>query len=342
MTMPRIFLYLILLLFFACLTACESGFQPSEQQQTDPSANEYRFTKGGAPVELIVRLSESTIDLSELLMVTIEVQFKEGVQVLPPYLSESVYEPLVLVKPPKNETVWSEKRQRMIHRWSYTFEPWSSGNFSLKPFSIHFRLDSEKSDDLSKWPVYAISSESIAYSVTAITTEELDDIKPIKGMVYPPYRYWIPVTAALAVIAIGIVAYGLIRIREGRTPGLETTGPSIDNYAEALSRLDTLEQKQLVEQSAFNAFHTELSTILRDYLEKHLGLKAREQTTQEFVQDIVDRRRFTSSQRRELEAYLELADLVKFASFQPGSDISLNALNSVRSFIQSTGQPNDV
>ena len=64
-------------------------------------------------------------------------------------------------------------------------------------------------------------------------------------------------------------------------------------------------------------FYVELTAIVRRYIERTTGVHAPEQTTQEFLQEISRRKDFPAEQSRRLRSFLEAADLVKFAAYQP-------------------------
>jgi hypothetical protein len=230
----------------------------------------------------------------------------------------------------------------LINRWTYRFEPLVSGEFKLNPFTIAFRLDKEKPAKIDEWPVYQVHTETISYKVLPSEIGDLDDIRDIKGLIYPPYKYWIPLTTLLCLLALGIGGAIFLRLKQQRRPDFDNRIPLIDYYTDALNKLHSLEQQDYISKAEFKLFHTELTAILRNYLEHHFGLRANEQTSEEFIQDMIQTRTFTEKQREELNRFLQLADLVKFATFEPGSQISEDALNNVRTFIQTSGKPHDL
>ena len=116
----------------------------------------------------------------------------------------------------------------------------------------------------------------------------------------------------------------------------------VDFCRQALDELDCLEQKDLIGKQAFDQLHTELSAILRRYLENYFQIKAQEQTTEEFIVEISESKQFSGEWRNMLQQFLRLADLVKFATFEPGADISRGAVRDVRSFIVKTGRQHGI
>ncbi|MBU2514367.1 hypothetical protein KJ966_23770 [bacterium] len=334
--------FLILFGIIMILFACErNGGEEVKESPDNHRDTEYTFKRGGSPVEVVVKLSSVELELTDFLTVTIESRFPEDTHITPPYLSEEVYAPLLLIENPKNETVWAEKKNLMINRWTYRFEPLISGEFELNPFIISFRLEKEKTDNLNNWPVYKIYTEPIKYSVSAINYNELDDIRDIKGMILPPFKY-LPLIISLVIIGFIISSIFLFQKYGKNVDALDPTVPEVDFHQQALLRLKDLEQRDLIGQSAFDQYHTELANILRDYIENIFGLRAKEQTTEEFIKEVYETQHFNTEQRQILDRYLRLADLVKFATFNPGSEISISALNNVRTFVQTTGRSDEV
>ncbi len=331
--MKRLFLILIISLV---LNSCQDKLSGSaENPLLESNELERTFHRGGSPVEVIVRLSAEEIMITEFLTVTIEVWHPEGTHITPPYLSEQHYDPLKLVESPKKETGWSEEKSKLFNRWAFRLEPLISGDFSIKPFVVGFRFEKEKTKDPKNWPVYKIHSEAIPYKVNSAGFENLDDIKGIKGKIIPPYDFFPLIIAGLATISVFCIYFLSIRLT-GRKRLREEPVERVDYRAIALSKLLELEKKKLEDQAAFDRFHTELADLLRDYIENIFGLKAKEQTTEEFIKGVYDTNQFTPDQRGILNRYLQLADLVKFATYNPGSEISFDALKNVREFVQST------
>lgn len=329
----------ILLVFLA---GCDTSSPPNtDPLPVDPNLN-YKFTQGSIPLEVWVRLSKRELDLTDYLIVTIETRAAEAVRVIPPYLSEEVYSPLLLIEQPKQETTWSQADGILINRWIYTFEPLESGEHTLKPFSIYFRLEKEKTERIEQWPDYELQTTLIPYTVIPFEVGQQEDIRDMIGLIVPPYNFIPPVVVIL--VLGGILTGYLIWLRRRtiRHQGNLPFAPAIDYYQHSLERLQSLERKNLIAGGKFDAFFTELSIILRDYLDHKFGLRAKEQTTQEVIAELMATRQFTDEQRQDLDRYLQLADLVKFATFQPGHQISEAALNGVRTFIYSTGKPHEI
>ena len=334
--------FIIYILILLSLFSCQTPKNSRESNPDEVFEVIKRYNLGGAPVHLNVKLSKKSIDLTEFLKVVVEIEFTEETQIIPPFLPESVYYPLLLVENPENTTQWSDNRDFLISRWIYQFEPLKSGDFTLKPFSLFFRLKKEKNSDPDKWPIYQINTESIPYQVSSVEISETDDIRDIKGLILPEYRY-APILISGGCLLFIIICYVLIKwYRQNQNPESKKTKSKADFYELTLHKLDDLEAQNLISKNEFNQLHTQLSTILRYFIENHFGLRAQEQTTEEFMKEMQQSIHFNNEQRGILIHFLKLADLVKFATFDPGSQISQDAMLSIRDFVIATGRQNEV
>ena len=334
---------LILLLLLSIVAACKdfTVLSPGDTDSDKPEIEKI-FSLGGAPVQVKVRLSQETIALTDRLKMTLLIEYSEDVRIIPPYLSEVVYAPLLLTEKPQNDVRWSQDNQFLINEWHYVFEPIESGKFTLNAFTVFFRLNQERTADIANWPIYKIRIEPIPYQVLSVELDPAADIRDIKGFMLPEYRF-IPVviTAGIILILGGMgFAFFLYRSRF-KKEGFVEENP-VDFCRQALDELDCLEQKDLIGKQAFDQLHTELSAILRRYLENYFQIKAQEQTTEEFIVEISESKQFSGEWRNMLQQFLRLADLVKFATFEPGADISRGAVRDVRSFIVKTGRQHGI
>ena len=334
----RIVVLLLLLIF----CSCESFQGAKSTEPHDPSSVEKRFSLGGAPVEVVINLSQKKIAITDSLKITVRVEYGDTVQIIPPYLSESVYHPLMLIAAPTEDTKWSRQIDRMESRWQYQFEPVTSGEFTLKPFALYFRIGSEKPASGDDWPIHKIETEAISYTVISVDIDEGEDIRDIKGLILPEYNFR-PVIITALIIGFSLVL--LMVLRHYRYLWEKDPIPAeakIDFYLEALRQLKALEAQDLISEQNFYGLHTQLSSILRSYIENFFGIRAQEQTTEEFIKGISHSSIFTREQQQMLHQFLKLADLVKFATFDPGANTSSEAMQGVRSFIDDTGNPNEI
>ena len=102
----------------------------------------------------------------------------------------------------------------------------------------------------------------------------------------------------------------------------------------AFNRLSELEQKKLWETGKINEYHTELSEIIRRYLEGRFKFIALELTTDEILTEL--KSVINNDIFKKLQKILERADLAKFAKNQPTDLQNLESMSLAKEIISST------
>lgn len=144
------------------------------------------------------------------------------------------------------------------------------------------------------------------------------------------YGLWI-----LAVIAVLAIAAWLVwkftRKAKGTPPKFNPVSP----YDEALARLNGLKEERLCEQGREKDYYTQLTDILRNYLQRRFGINAMEMTSTQILSTL-EHNEQTRLPRRFMNRVLEIADFVKFAKVRPLPDDNVQAFNSSMQFVEET------
>ena len=119
-------------------------------------------------------------------------------------------------------------------------------------------------------------------------------------------------------LLLAIVFYFIFRKKEKKLV-VKIAIPAIQ---EAMLRLKELDEKQLLQQHKIKVYYSELTDIIRTYIEKDIHIPALESTTNELIETMVD---FNTSSKlgisketiQQLKIVLQSADLVKFAKSKP-------------------------
>lgn len=93
-------------------------------------------------------------------------------------------------------------------------------------------------------------------------------------------------------------------------------------FEEAIERLQKLDEKLLWQNNEVKKYYSELTEIIRSYIEKELKIPALESTTDELIDtlaDFNDAKTIETSKDviKKLKELLQEADLVKFAKSKP-------------------------
>jgi hypothetical protein len=163
-------------------------------------------------------------------------------------------------------------------------------------------------------------------------------IKPIKGPLSVPLTFreilpWL-LLAILAILIITGVLYYLKKRKKSEPVFQIRTKIQLSPYDIALSELEKLRLKKLWQTGRTKEYHSELTDILRKYLEDRFNIMALEMTSQEIMDSVRIQKEIHNESIVKLNFILSMADLVKFAKMQPlpaENDMSMeNAVAFVR------------
>ena len=156
---------------------------------------------------------------------------------------------------------------------------------------------------------------------------DIHDIKP-DVVILPPWWVWIALV--LAVIAVVLVVW----LRKRRQDAKEQFVPRQNAVEEARERLEAA--RKLMLAGEVEAFYIAVSDAVRQYIERQFRLRAAEQTTEEFLQDMARSQRLRPTHKELLGDFLTQCDLVKFARFRPGPKEMEAALAAATRFVDET------
>ena len=175
----------------------------------------------------------------------------------------------------------------------------------------------------------------------AVITPQIDSlsIRPIKGIVKEPIRledfYSMMVTVAV-ILVLGLLGFFLYR-RFKNKPEHEVYVAPPKAHEVALKKLQLLRDKELWQQGKIKEYQSELTYIVREYLEERFEIQALESTTVEIVQEL-KQKDITEDHKAELTDMFRMADMVKFAKATPPVDIQSTLLNKATQFVEKTKQ----
>lgn len=166
------------------------------------------------------------------------------------------------------------------------------------------------------------------YSDVAVAEKKFLDFMPDWVM---DYFWWIVI--AIIIIAVAVFVY-MKWLRHGKIPLIPVKKP-IPPYELAINRLSSLQDQMLWQKGAEKEYYTELTDILRTYLEGRFGINAMEMTTPQ-IMDAISNNEGISEYTSLINAVLMQADFVKFAKARPLADENQRAFGNVRQFVEVT------
>ncbi|KAB1158848.1 protein BatD [Tenacibaculum aiptasiae] len=171
---------------------------------------------------------------------------------------------------------------------------------------------------------YLTDSLLINVATVAIDTTKIKKF-PIKGIKGEPYQfddfknyiYW----AIAILILIGLIIYYFV-FRKKKEEQETVVVPLLPPYEEAIQKLQELDSKLLWQNNHIKKYYSELTGIVRSYIERELNIPALESTTDELIDTLKDFDETKSIETtketiQKLKELLQESDLVKFAKSKP-------------------------
>lgn len=153
-----------------------------------------------------------------------------------------------------------------------------------------------------------------------VDTSANAEIRDIADIERVPYTFWEVfrwVLLALAVLAVGFLAWWLYTHRRKIQEVLGTAEPVDTRTPEqrALDTLEALRNQKLWQSGKVKEYHTELTDAVRRFIEESTAIRATDMTSDETVEEIENLK--LKIETSLLEDIFRTADLVKFAKSEP-------------------------
>ena len=222
------------------------------------------------------------------------------------------------------EIVEKGKIDTVIDGGAYTFKQrllvtgFDSGKYYIPSF--HFQIT-------TNGQVNQYNTDSLPVEVQTVAVDTAKAFKPIKDIVEVKFSlldYWKQILAAIVLIGfiVFLVLY-FVKNKKTKIPEKQTKAPPEKTHEKALRLLNELKAKQYMQQGKGKEYFTEMSDIVRTYLEERFAITALEQTTDELLSLLkkqTDGKAELRKIRPELKQILRTADLAKFAKANPLPD----------------------
>ena len=277
----------LLLLSFFCLNAAAQDIKAEAKLQ-----------------QYTIRIGDQT-----KLFLVVHQPLKEHVNF--PKLADTLVSKVQIVSAGKLDTVFDQHDQKFIDvTQSYLITSFDAGTYALPAFAFGTAAGVLKTNELT------LQVETVKVD----TTKGVYDIKQPLIVTYTfvdwlrDNWYWIVVPIFLIAGIIGLVWY--LKKRRKEKPVIAIVKPGLPAHIIAINKLNELKDKKLWQQDEVKLYYSELSDVLREYLEKRYVIKTHEKTTDEIFAGL-KHIAIKEEDKSVLKQILVLADLVKFAKEKP-------------------------
>ena len=210
----------------------------------------------------------------------------KGTQVLWPMIKDTILGNIQVIERSKIDTTLSADKKNIQLFQTLKFTCFDSGFYTIPPLRFYYR-------NLPDTTTRYAESEIQILTVHTIHVDTTQAIKPIKGPVKVPfsileYLPWIIAGLLFIAVAVFLIFY-YIKRKQGEP--IFTLRPAVKYkpHELALMELSKLKVKKLWQAGKPKEYHTELTDILRKYLENQFKLLAMESTSAEIMDDLKEK-----------------------------------------------------
>ena len=278
------------------------------------------------PVEVLVTADPPAVELGKDLVLTVRITAPSEMQVAMPVLEDRVEgfsvggvfdrDPVV-----RDGKTTLERRARLT--------PVLAEEYRVAPMPIEV-VDAGRSPAEQSW----FPTRPIVFDL--VPPVEGDPGKEIGVAMDPVWVRPSAKTLAAALLSTAVLAgLGVLLWKILRRAHRQIQLMRLSPRERAMKELTMLLARDLIGKALVKQFYLELTMIVRRYVERAHGIRAPEQTTEEFLEAASRDHRFGPHVLARLRAFLEAADLVKFAAHRPDRQAVDDAFRTAKDYVES-------
>jgi hypothetical protein len=282
-------------------------------------------------------LGSDTALIGDQLCLSLELTVPDGSKVTWPVFEDTLVRGVEILRRTGVDTLAKEGGQFTLKQ-ELLITSFDSGNYAIPPVPFRFL-------ELRDTTKYYTETRPLKLYVKSPDIDPAGDIKTIKPPLKAPVTFaeiapWLGGAAFLLLAGLGLWYYLQRRKKEEPVFRIRQK-PKLPPHQIALEALETLKQKKLWQAGRVKEYYTELTDIVRVYIEDRFGIMAMEMTTDEIMAALKGTG-VPDSHRGKLYSTLAEADLVKFAKSRPLPDENDANFHHCVDFVRQTRPAEDL
>ncbi|HET7734087.1 MAG TPA: BatD family protein [Paludibacter sp.] len=275
------------------------------------------------------RLDSTVLRIGEQTHLTFEVSQQPNQKVIMPIFSDTIKGGLEMVEPVKTDTLKSADGHIQVTQ-HYVVTAFEDSLLYIPPFPFVSNGDTVWSKSLSLKVVQPFKIDT--------ASNQLADIKPVMEPKYDWLGLLLKVLIVLGIGGLLVLFYFLYRKYFEVKPALDVKSQELllPAHVVALNYLDKIKQEKAWQQGRSKEYHTELTDVIRSYIERMFNINSLEMTSEEILDQFRLMRMEQKSVYLSLQQILKLADLVKFAKWDATPDEHELSLLNAYLFVNQT------
>ncbi|WP_047450623.1 hypothetical protein [Alistipes sp. ZOR0009] len=288
------------------------------------------FIAGASAQDFKVHLDSSKILIGSQTALKVEVLLKEGKKVRFPNLPDTLQPGLEVVAQFATDTSKAENGAILLTK-RYILTSFDSGSYVIPRIPILY-FNGSNVDTLLTQPI------SLKVNTVAVDSTKRP-LYGIKANIKAPYTFEEIAIAIIAILLlIGAIVGIVMYFRKNKEQPIFTFKKKIVEpaHVKAFKELEQLQRKKLWQNGHVKEYFSELTDILRKYLEERMNINAMEMTSFEIMASLKGAGYSNKVLFERLMSTMNTSDLVKFAKYTSDPIENDQATKSIYDFIDDT------
>lgn len=278
------------------------------------------------------KLDSNKILVGDQVKLKVQLTYPAKTTISWPELKDTLTKNIEIVQKSEIDTLSKDVKKFTLNQ-TYTITSFDSGSFYIPQISFKYKNPGDTG-------YFEALTDSLLLNVNTIAVDTTKAIKDIKGPLSVPWTFMeiLPYLIGIVLLAaiIWFVIYYIRKRRRGEAL-IDFSKPKLPPHEEAMKALEALRNKKLWQNNKVKDYYTELTEIIRTYIEKRFGIHAMEMTSDEIMTSFgaID---IANNTKMRLSQMFVLADLVKFAKAHPLPNEHGLSLDNAFEFVKETKQ----
>lgn len=276
---------------------------------------------------------DATIDSLQILIgkqakIKLQVSFDAKLKPVFPHPKDSLVHGVEIVEIAKPDIQYLNNKQRLLVTNEYTVTSFEAGLYYIPPFKINIG-----------GKTYASKALALKVISVPVDIKHPDRFFAQKDVVNPPFMWdewaWTFFISILAIPLLFLIIFLIMRLRDNK-PIIKRikVEPQLPPHQQAMSEIERVKSERIWQKGLLKEYYTELTDILRTYIQNRFGFNAMEMTSSEIIEKIMEME--DTQMIKDLKSLFQTADLVKFAKHVPMmNENDANLLNAIQ-FVDET------
>lgn len=279
--------------------------------------------------EAVARLDSTEMYIGDQISFYLEFTAPDSIDAQWPYRKDTLTDKIEILNQSDVDTLSSENGSYKLKQ-KLRITSFDTGYLAIPPVSFAYRDNGEEKNT---------KTEPLLLHVQPVEVDTTQPIRAIKGPMSAPLTFaevlpWL--LGALALVLLALLIWYIIKRRKAHKPVIPVKQkPREPAHTEALNALEALKQKKLWQQGHVKAYYSELSYIIRYYIERRFDIPAVESVSSDILDDL-STAHLSNEALNALSGLFELSDLAKFAKLEPLPAENDKALQEAIFFVNET------